>query len=91
MGIGARIKVRVTTPHGPRDIHATVSTGGSFGSSTLQQEIGLGDARAIESIEVVWPTSGITQTFRDVAMDQFIKVREGDGTARTVERTLITN
>jgi hypothetical protein len=91
MGIGARIKVRVTTPHGPRDIHATVSTGGSFGSSTLQQEIGLGDARAIESIEVVWPTSGITQTFRDVAMDQFIRVREGDGTARTVERTLITN
>ena len=90
MGIGARIKVRVTTPRGPRDIYATVSTGGSFGSSTLQQEIGLGDARAIESIEVMWPTSGIIQTFRDVAMDQFIKVREGDDAVTPMPRRRLT-
>jgi hypothetical protein len=88
MAIGARLKVRVATPGGVRDIHATVSTGGSFGSSTLQQEIGLGDATAIESIEVNWPASGTTQTFRNVVMDQFVRIREGDDDRVTpVKRT----
>jgi len=40
--VGARIKVSVTTPSGDRDIYSTVGSGGSFGASSLQQEIGLG-------------------------------------------------
>ena len=78
MALGARLKIRVATPRGPRDIHATVSSGGSYGRSTLQQEIGLGDATAIEAIEVTWPATGTTQVFRGVAMDQFVGIREGD-------------
>jgi hypothetical protein len=75
--IGARVRVRVRTPSGPRDITAVVSSGGSFGGGSLQRQIGLGDAQAIETIEVVWPTSATTQTFRDVAMDRFYRVVEG--------------
>jgi hypothetical protein len=75
--IGTRIKVTVETPAGPRDIYAVVSTGGSFGSSSLQQEIGLGAAKIIRALEVRWPASGTVQTFTEVPMDAFLKIREG--------------
>jgi hypothetical protein len=76
-GFGVRIKVRVLTPAGPRDIYALGGTGGSFGCNTLQQEIGLADATAIESIEVRWPADQATQVFREPAMDQTYMVVEG--------------
>jgi hypothetical protein len=76
--IGTRIRVRLDTPEGPRDVYATAGSGGSFGGSSLQQEIGLGKAKAIRTIEVFWPASGITQKFTDVAMDQIVKLRESD-------------
>ena len=74
--IGARIKVSVETEGKLRTIYATVSTGGSFGASTLQQEIGLGIAASIRSIEIMWPKSGKIQTFRQVKMDQIVRIRE---------------
>ena len=65
--IGARIRVNVTTSEGTtRAIHAVVSSGGSFGASSLEQEIGLGQAESIESVEVWWPASGTRQRFEDV-------------------------
>jgi hypothetical protein len=76
--LGARIRVRARTDSGPRDITAIVSSGGSFGGGSLQQEIGLGKARAIDEIEVRWPTTGKTQVFKDVPMDHFYRVVEGD-------------
>ena len=39
------------TPRGLREIYRTLGTGGSFGSSTLRQEIGLGDATGIVSVD----------------------------------------
>ncbi|OLD66102.1 MAG: hypothetical protein AUI47_00705 [Acidobacteria bacterium 13_1_40CM_2_68_5] len=68
----------VDTPGGPREIQRSVSTGGSFGCSPLRQHIGLGDARSITEVRVTWPTSGIVQTFRDVAMDAFYRVKEDE-------------
>src|SRR5690606_16860929 len=50
--IGARIKVTVRTPGGKREIHRVVSSGGSFGSNPLRQEIGLANATAIESVDI---------------------------------------
>jgi hypothetical protein len=84
--IGTRIRVQVRTPSGPRDITATVSSGGSFGGGSLQREIGLGQAGAIELIEVRWPTTGAVQQFKDVPMDRFYRVVEGD--ERITELTL---
>ncbi|HET6277454.1 MAG TPA: CRTAC1 family protein, partial [Candidatus Polarisedimenticolia bacterium] len=76
--IGARIRVRVQAPAGPRDIYSTVDSGGSFGGNSLQQEIGLGDARSIEVVEVRWPTTGEVQEFRNVALDRAYHLIEGE-------------
>jgi len=79
--LGAKIKVNVKTANGERAIYKTVSSGASFGASPLRQEIGLGQAQAIQSIEIFWPATGQTQIFKDVAMDRFYKIREGDAAA----------
>ncbi len=84
--IGARIRVNVTTNGGTRAFHAVVSSGGSFGASSLEQEIGLGQAESIESIEVWWPASGTRRTFVDVPLDAAIEIVEGDDRFRVVER-----
>jgi hypothetical protein len=75
--IGARIKVTIRERAGKRAIYKTVCSGGSFGASPLRQEIGLGKAEAIESIDIVWPRTGEIQTLKSLAMDHFYKVREG--------------
>ena len=78
--IGARIRVTVLEGDVERDIHVVVGSGGSFGASSLEQEIGLGRADSVESLEVYWPTSGIRQRFEDVPLDTALDIREdGDG------------
>jgi hypothetical protein len=71
--IGARIKA--TLPDG-RTIYRTVTSGSSFGGNPLQQTIGLGRVRSIRSLEVVWPASKTSQTFRDVAVGQAVEITE---------------
>lgn len=78
VAIGTRIQVTVETPAGPREIHKTVNSGGSFGSSPLRQEIGLGNATAITRVELVWPASGLRQTLTGLALDRAYRVREGE-------------
>jgi hypothetical protein len=73
--IGARIKV-VTSGAAPLTVHRHVSSGSSFGANPLQQTIGLGRADGIAILEIHWPTSGTTQVFRDLAVDQAIEVTE---------------
>lgn len=74
--LGARIHVTLP-PGGPvRDLHATVSSGGSFGSSTLEQTIGLGTATEVESVEVTWPATGKTQRLGKLRVDRQALVRE---------------
>ncbi len=82
--MGARIQLTVAAGDTTRMIHRTVSTGGSFGASSLQQEIGLGPADALRAIAITWP-SGAEQQFTDVAMDQIVRVREGDESITPVE------
>ncbi|MEL6592541.1 MAG: FG-GAP-like repeat-containing protein [Bacteroidota bacterium] len=54
--IGARVKIQARDKTGKKyTFFRTVSTGGSFGSSSLQLEIGLGDCEKIDWIEVQWP------------------------------------
>jgi len=60
--IGARIKVTFQTPAGSRELHRVVSSGGSFGSNPLRQEIGLADATAITAVDIRWPGSNTRQT-----------------------------
>jgi hypothetical protein len=74
--IGAKIKLAVATPEGAGAIYKTVNSGGSFGCSPLRQEIGLGNATAITSVEVFWPASGIRQTLTGLALDHAYRIRE---------------
>ncbi len=77
-GAGARIKVEVETESGGRrEIHRAAGSVSSFGGSPLRQEIGLGDARRIASLEIFWPASGTRQVISDVPLDALITVTEG--------------
>ena len=78
--IGARIKVTVQTPTGTRELHRVVSSGGSFGSNPLRQEIGLGDATAITAVDIRWPGSDTRQTMKGLELDHSYQIREGDQT-----------
>jgi hypothetical protein len=73
--IGARIKV-VTAAEKPLTVHRHVSSGSSFGGNPLQQTIGLGKASHVAELEIHWPTSGTTQIFHHVAVNQAIEVTE---------------
>jgi hypothetical protein len=77
VAIGARIKVALETPSGPRDVYKTVNSGGSFGSSPLMQHIGLGDATSIVSVEISWPGSGLHQSVKGLALDHSYRLQEG--------------
>lgn len=73
--IGTRLEV--TLDNG-RKIYRVVSSGGSFGASSLQQEIGLGSSATIKNLKVYWQ-NGEIQEFNDLLPNQKIKITEGKG------------
>jgi len=78
IAIGARLKI-ISVQNGiKRDIYEWITTGASFGANNLRAEIGLGKANDIESIEIYWPQTGITQVIKNVAINQHIKIVEGN-------------
>jgi enediyne biosynthesis protein E4 len=91
-GLGARVtlskrgvitskvnEVTVTTPGGYETYTQTLSSGGSYlSSSELVLTFGLGGHPKAESIEIAWP-SGQKDQLKDVAADQIITVKEGSG------------
>jgi hypothetical protein len=75
--VGARVRVVVEEGSRLRELHRTVSSGGSFGASSVRLEIGLGAATAVRSVSVTWPRPGRpVQVFRDVPLDSVIELRE---------------
>jgi len=83
--IGARLTVVVDEGGAERAIHRTVGSGGSFGATTMRQEIGIGGARAIRRVEIFWPVSGSTQVLTGLDVNSAYHVREGDASATRVE------
>ncbi|MBZ0269776.1 CRTAC1 family protein, partial [bacterium] len=83
---GARIRVRVREGGHTRDLYRWMWPAGSFGSSSLQQEIGLGRAEAIESVEVTWPCTERPQVFRGLEPDACYLLTEGKESAERVDR-----
>ncbi len=78
--IGARIKMVTEPARGanaaPLTVHRHVSSGSSFGANPLEQHIGLGKAGKVALLEIHWPTSGTTQVFRDIAVNQGVVITE---------------
>ena len=85
--IGARIKVSVPDGHGgSRDIHRTVTSGGSFGDSPLEQHIGVGPSKGPVAVEIWWPASDTRQHFTGVAVNQWLQIQEGAARYTTAAR-----
>ncbi len=88
-GVGARIEVRVREAGKSRSIHLLAGSGGSFGGSSFQQEIGLGRAEAIEEVIVRWPggprTPGTVDRIATPTLDRFYKLVEGSATLVPLE------
>jgi len=77
IGLGARIKIIILTQNETlEEIHSLVSSGGSFGASSFEQHIGLGLAKEIKEIQIIWPKSSIVQTFKDVPINISILIEE---------------
>ena len=88
--IGARIRALVVEDGQARQIVKHVNSGGSFGANPLQQTIGLGHSNRIDTLEVFWPTSNLTQTFHDVPIDRAIRIVEGKPSYTTRALTRLT-
>ena len=76
---GASILLTLRMPDGSRQLrHRVVGNNSSFGGNSLVQHVGLGPAEAVESLEVVWPTSGPRQVFRNIPLDAALAITEGE-------------
>ena len=72
--VGARVKVFVNGTQQARE----VVLGDSYGSqSSLRLHFGLDTNDKVDTLMVRWPASGITQTFKNVAVNRIVEVTEG--------------
>lgn len=83
-GVGARIRANFRENGEPRDVFRWVNTGGSFGCNPMRQQIGLGQATTVETLEIFWPKTGRTQTFSNVPAGQMIEITEDQDDYRVV-------
>jgi ASPIC and UnbV len=85
--IGARLKLTFVDSGKKRDVHRTVTSGGSFGASSLRQEIGLGKAERIDELTVIWPGSGTKQMFTNLPVREILTLREGKSQVSAEKQT----
>lgn len=83
--IGSKLKLTIETSDGTRNIFTTVGTGGSYGASSLRQEIGVSNAISVKKIEIKWSGSGITQTFENIETNKFYRINEGENFMETLD------
>jgi len=85
--LGARIKVTVKNQGRERSVYRTVSSGGSFGASPLEQHIGLGKSAQIESLEIIWPGDpDHPQKFTNLPANQAIAIKQGAAEYSRIQR-----
>jgi len=72
----ARVQIEVKTKSGPRTIHRVVGSGGSFGASSSQLEVGLGAATEVIAVTVHWPVSGRAR-YHGFSLDHTYIIEEG--------------
>ena len=86
--IGARVRLTATPSGGlPATQRRDVVAGSSYLSQhDLRLHFGLGDAARADTIDVRWP-SGAIETIRNVAANQIVTIRQGQG---VVSRTALT-
>jgi hypothetical protein len=87
--IGARITVTVESESGRRVMHRSVGSGGSFGASPLQQQIGLGAGVRRVDVEIWWPTSNTRQRFANVDKNRFLEITEFAVAPKPLDRPVL--
>jgi tetratricopeptide (TPR) repeat protein len=75
--IGTKVKVSFRENGVSRSVYRILNSGGSFGASALRMEIGIGQAKIIDQIEITWPKTGKKKIFKNVQPNQYIKITEG--------------
>ena len=83
--IGSKIEVTVIEDGSSRTIFHTISSGGSFGASTLRAQIGLGKASEVKEVKIKWAGSGTTQVFTNLKLNSFYKITEGNSAAEELD------
>jgi len=83
--IGTRIEL---TLEDGRKIFRSVGTGGSFGSSSLQQEIGLGSSTGVQELKIYWQ-NGPSQLFQNLQVNKKYRITEGQSTLETIDQNYI--
>ncbi len=73
-GFGLGATVQVETP-GQRQVREINNVASYLSSNDTRLHVGLGAAKIIQRIEVLWP-SGAKQTLKDVAVNQILTVKE---------------
>jgi len=74
--IGARVHVTVGKHTQMDEVH---SGGSVMSQSDLRLHFGIGTAQTVDTIEVKWPTTQKTETFKNVKSNQILTIREGEG------------
>ena len=74
--IGSKIEVTTMVNGEKRTFYHTISSGGSFGCSTLRAEIGLGQSTEIVQVKVIWAGSLTEQVFNNMELNTFYKLEE---------------
>lgn len=85
--IGSRIKISISENGTKRDIYRDVNSGGSFGSSSLRKDIGLGSAAIIEELTITWQKSQKKEVFYNIPVNQRLKIKEGENKITKIELT----
>lgn len=76
--LGARVEIEISEEGKSRKIYEMVSPGSSFGGNSLQMEIGLGQATAINSVKISWPNQKRTiQDIQGLEPDKAYYIKEG--------------
>jgi hypothetical protein len=84
--IGTRVHAELVEQGKTRHLWRWVGTGGSFGCNPLRVHLGLGAAERVERLEIYWPASDTTQTFRELAAGATLEIVEGRDSYRRLER-----
>ena len=80
--IGTRVEL---TLENGRKLYRTVGTGGSFGASSLQQEIGVGSSSTVKELKVFWQ-NGPMQSFTGLAVNRKYRITEGQSEVEEIEQ-----
>ncbi len=88
--VGSRIKVTFTENGVKRSVYKDVNSGGSFGSNPLRQEIGIGQAKMIDEIEIRWAGSNTIQRLTNISPCQFLHITEGNNKPEVIHLAKLT-